>query len=89
MNRYLGLIHADAPNVLGVSFPDFPGCVTAASSLTEACQKAQGALTLHLRGMLEDGEVIPAPSAFEEIMGRREAADCVARIVVTPAADRF
>ena len=27
--EYIGLIHKDAGSDYGVSFPDFPGCVTA------------------------------------------------------------
>ena len=53
---YIGLIHKDPGSEYGVSFPDFPGCVTAGVSLEEARIMAQEALTLHVEGMLEDGE---------------------------------
>ena len=53
---YIGLIHKDTGSEYGVSFPDFPGCVTAGVSLEEARVMAQEALTLHVEGMLEDGE---------------------------------
>jgi predicted RNase H-like HicB family nuclease len=46
----------------GVSFPDFPGCVTAHENLEDARKMASEALELHLEGMLEDGEKIPDPS---------------------------
>ena len=42
---YLALIHKDPDSDFGVSFPDFPGCVTAGKSLEEA--KAMAAEALH------------------------------------------
>lgn len=45
--------------VYGVSFPDFPGCITGADSEEEAIRKADEALTFHVAGMLEDGETLP------------------------------
>jgi predicted RNase H-like HicB family nuclease len=32
MAEYIALIHKDAGSDFGVSFPDFPGCVTAGST---------------------------------------------------------
>jgi predicted RNase H-like HicB family nuclease len=43
-------------------FPDLPGCVSAGDSLEELASMAREALSLHLYGMLEDGDVIPVPS---------------------------
>jgi Uncharacterized conserved protein len=45
-----------------VDFPDLPGCVSAGDSLEEALVMAREALALHLYGMAEDGDTIPAPS---------------------------
>lgn len=45
-----------------VDFPDLPGCVSAGDSLGEALAMAREALSLHLYGMAEDGDAIPAPS---------------------------
>jgi predicted RNase H-like HicB family nuclease len=43
----------------GVTFPDLPGCVSAGDTIEAAARNAEEALALHLRGMLEDGELIP------------------------------
>jgi hypothetical protein len=43
---------------------------------------AQEALTLHIQGMIEDGEQLPAPSKLEEIMADRDFADAAAYLVV-------
>src|ERR1700737_2410047 len=68
MRNYIGLIHKDADSDFGVSFPDFPGVVTAGTNLDDARAMAEEALTLHIEGLAEDGEAIPEPSALEEVM---------------------
>ena len=72
MHRYIALIHKEADSDYGVSFPDLPGVVTAGRDLDEARAFAAEALALHLEGMTRDGESVPSPSSFEEIMAHRE-----------------
>lgn len=67
MVAYIGVIHKDRHSDYGVSFPDFPGCITAGSTLEEAMDMAREALALHIEGMQEDGDSIPEPSALEHI----------------------
>lgn len=50
-----------------MSFPDFPGCITAGKTIEESRRNAQKALGLHISGMIEDGESIPRPSTLDEI----------------------
>ncbi len=83
MANYIAVVHKDPKSDFGVSFPDFPGCVTAGSSIDEAKDMAHDALSLHIKGMLEDGESIPAPSKLENIMGDPDYSDAVAILVVT------
>ena len=61
MAHYIALIHKDAGTDDGVSFPDFPGCVSAGTTLDEARELAVEALALHVDGMIEDGEAVPEP----------------------------
>jgi predicted RNase H-like HicB family nuclease len=68
MTQYIALIHKDADSDFGVSFPDLPGCVTAGSTLAEARAFAAEALALHLKGIVQDGEAIPAASSLEAIL---------------------
>jgi len=82
---YIGLIHKDPGSDYGVSFPDFPGCVTAGVSLEDARVMAQEALTLHVEGLLEDGEALPAPSSLDDILADPESAGSVAVLAVAPA----
>jgi len=83
MANYIAVIHKDPESDFGVSFPDFPGCVTAGSSIDESKDMAQDAILLHIKGMLEDGESIPAPSKLEDIRDDPEYADAAAVIIVT------
>ena len=81
MSAYIALIHKEASSDYGVSFPDFPGCVTAGSTLEEARANAVEALAFHIEAMIEDGEAIPEPSELTEVMRDRENHDAVAVMV--------
>lgn len=81
MAEYIALIHRDEGSDYGVSFPDFPGCVTAGATIEEARVMAVEALALHVEGMLEDGEELPAASPLDEIMDERENRNAVAFLV--------
>jgi predicted RNase H-like HicB family nuclease len=81
MREYIALIHKDPDSDYGVSFPDFPGCITAGRDLDEARREAIDALAFHVSGMIEDCEDIPAPSSLEEVMQEAENRDGVAVLV--------
>jgi len=53
MSRFVGIIHKDKASDYGVSFPDFPGCITAAETLEEAFDMALEALQGHIDVMYE------------------------------------
>lgn len=82
MANYIAIIHKDPKSDFGVSFPDFPGCITAGTNIDDAKDMAQEALTLHIKGMIEDGEQLPSPSKLEEIMADPDFADAAAYLVV-------
>ena len=82
MASYIAVVHKDPKSDYGVSFPDFPGCITAGSTIDEAKDMAQQALPFHIKGMLRDGETIPKPSTLEDIMGDPDYADATAFMVV-------
>jgi predicted RNase H-like HicB family nuclease len=65
--EYIAYLHKDPKSDYGVSFPDFPGCVTAGKTLEEARRMAAEALALHIQGMAEDGETIPEPSTIDDV----------------------
>ena len=81
MATYLAIMHKDAESDYGVSFPDFPGCITAGGTLDEAKDMAGEALTGHMQAMLDDGEEIALPSSLETVMATPDFADGVAFLV--------
>lgn len=81
MRNYIGLIHKDADSDFGVSFPDFPGVVTAGTSLDDARAMAEEALALHIDGLVADGEAIPEPSSLDAVMADPENKEGVAILV--------
>jgi predicted RNase H-like HicB family nuclease len=81
MRSYIGLIHKDADSDFGVSFPDFPGVITAGTTLDDARGMAEEALALHIEGLTEDGEAIPEPSSLEEVMSDPDNRSAVAILV--------
>src|SRR5689334_18666074 len=67
MRYYVALVHKQGNSAFGVSFPDFPGCVTAAETIEEAIERGSEILAAHVAGMQEDGDEIPGPRTVEEI----------------------
>ncbi|HEV7286480.1 type II toxin-antitoxin system HicB family antitoxin [Arenibaculum sp.] len=84
MADYIALIHKEPDSDYGVSFPDFPGCITAGATLDEAKVLATEALAFHVEGLIEDGEPIPIPSSLDDVMTDRAHRDAVAFLVSLP-----
>ena len=84
MTSYIALLYKDPKTDYGVTFPDFPGCVTAGKTLEEAKQFAIEALALHIEGMREDGDAIPGPSTLDTIMTDPDHRDGVGFLVDVP-----
>ncbi|MBJ7579449.1 type II toxin-antitoxin system HicB family antitoxin [Devosia sp. MC532] len=78
---YIGLIHRDEESDFGVSFPDFPGVITAGETLDEARALAEEALSFHVEGIVADGEAVPEPSSLEQVMAEPDNQDGVAILV--------
>src|SRR5215211_7934749 len=67
MRYYAALVHKDAESDFGVSFPDFPGCVTAGSTLAEVASMAAEALAGHIELMINEGIPIPKPTDLDTV----------------------
>jgi predicted RNase H-like HicB family nuclease len=90
--EYIAYLHKDRKSDFGVSFPDFPGCVTAGKTLDEARRMAVEALSLHIEGMIEDREAIPEPSTLDALAHDPAMKGAVAFLVdvdVGEKAERF
>ena len=81
MRQYIGIIHQDSDSDFGISFPDFPGCISAGSTLDELHSMAAEALQFHVEGLVEDGEAIPEPTSLEVAMQDPNNRDGVAILV--------
>jgi len=85
---YIAYLHKDRKSDFGVSFPDFPGCITAGKTLEGARRLAPQALALHVRGMLEDGEPIPEPSTLDDLRDDPALSGAVAFLVPLQMAEK-
>jgi predicted RNase H-like HicB family nuclease len=66
MTAVIALIHG-SPGKYGISFPDFPGCISGGSTIDQAMQRGREALTFHIEGMEAVGEPLPKVRELEEI----------------------
>lgn len=82
MTEYIAVIHKEKDSDYGASFPDLPGVIAVAEKLEDLRGLAQEALALHLEGMAEDGQELPAPSSLEAIAGNPDHDDAAALIVI-------
>ncbi len=84
MTTYIALLRKDPDSDFGVDFPDFPGCITAGSTLEETRWMAQEALEGHIECMVELGQTIPEPSLLEAVMADPENAEAIPFPVAVP-----
>ncbi len=64
---YIAFVHRDDEPGFGISFPDFPGCVSDGDTIDETIRRGATALAFHIEGMIQDGEAIPKPRSLEDI----------------------
>jgi predicted RNase H-like HicB family nuclease len=83
--NYIALIHKEDKSDYGVSFPDFPGCISAGETIEEAKTMAKEALIGHINLLRDLHEQIPAPSTLEEIMSCPENRSAIAFLVKVPS----
>lgn len=67
MYRFLIVIEKENGHY-GAYSPDLPGCVAVGDTLEEVQRNMQGAIRMHIKGMLEDNEPIPVPQSHVEYM---------------------
>ena len=67
MQYYFGVVHKDEDSAFGVSFPDVPGCFSAADDMDVLVAHASEALALYL-----DGESMPVSRSLEQLRSDQE-----------------
>jgi predicted RNase H-like HicB family nuclease len=70
--HYPAVVDKDRDSDYGVVFPDFPGCVSAGTTIDEAVQGAHQALAGHVALMVADGDELPEPTPLEEVAAQRD-----------------
>ena len=72
--RYVSFIHQEQAGY-GVSFPDFPGCVSVGDTVDDAVRHGSEALAFHVDGLVDDGEAIPSQRSIEAVKADPALAD--------------
>ena len=65
MRRFLIVVERAGENFSAYS-PDLPGCVATGATPEETKARMRSAIDLHLKGLREDHQPIPEPSAVAE-----------------------
>jgi predicted RNase H-like HicB family nuclease len=52
----------------GAYVPDLPGCIAAGESREEVLQLIQEAIEFHIEGIREQGQSVPEPHSFSELV---------------------
>ncbi|GLU28487.1 type II toxin-antitoxin system HicB family antitoxin [Brucella sp. NBRC 12950] len=68
------LIHQENGQ-FGISFPDFPGCISGGKNEEEAIRRGTEALNFHVEGMIEEGHAIPMLRNAKELRADPELAE--------------
>lgn len=64
--NYIAFIHGDDAGY-GISFPDFPGCISTGTTTEDVIRHGAEALAFHIEGMVEDGLPIPRPRSARDV----------------------
>jgi predicted RNase H-like HicB family nuclease len=67
----VALVHGEK-GAFGVSFPDFPGCVSGGTSISEALRRAPDALAAHIEAIVDEGFALPEIRELDMIKASSE-----------------
>ena len=62
------VIVEEGPTSWGSYVPDLPGCVAAGETREEALQLIRDAIEFHFEGLKEQGEPVPEPHSYSEVV---------------------
>jgi predicted RNase H-like HicB family nuclease len=52
----------------GAYVPDLPGCIAAGDTREEVLELIREAIEFHVEGLIEQGEPVPEPHSFSELV---------------------
>ena len=67
MTYAVALIREEKAGIWGISFPDFPGCLSAANNMDDAIARGAKALAAHVKSMVETDQTFPAIRTVDDI----------------------
>jgi predicted RNase H-like HicB family nuclease len=67
MKKYL-IVFEKTPNNFSAYLPDLPGCIATGKTRREVEKNIREAIALHLQGMREDGNSLPEPTSYTELV---------------------
>lgn len=73
MKIFYGLVHKDKDSAFGITFPDAPGCFSAADEESDLLTNAQEALSLYI-----EGEAVPHTRTVAELLRDKTVAEEIA-----------
>jgi predicted RNase H-like HicB family nuclease len=62
------VVYERAPHNWSAYIPDLPGCIATGRTRPEVERNIREAIELHLESMREDGEPIPKPASYSELV---------------------
>ena len=81
---YKAFLHREGDSSYGVTFPDFPGCVSAGETLEEALENGREALQFMIDSLYEEGTEIPRPGVLDPAW-LKERCDDIELVAAIPA----
>jgi len=85
MKPYIVIVHKDDNSAYGMTFPDAPGCFSAADEIDDLFAMASEALEGWTETMIEFGNLLPATRDLSEIKADPEWAESFADAVLVIA----
>ena len=87
MDAVVAILHGK-PGAYGISFPDFPGCVSGGATVDEALRRGRDALDFHVESMIDVGEALPEIRDIAEIRNDLDYAEDFGDAVVALSMNR-
>ena len=73
---------------ISITFPDLPGCVSFGENEEDAMKHAKEALMLHIWGIEQDHDEIPAPSSLRAIEPKQDEMPTMIEVFMPPFRDK-
>jgi predicted RNase H-like HicB family nuclease len=86
MAAIVALIHGKK-GAYGISFPDFPGCVSGGRTLDEALRRGRETLASHVAFMIDEGGPLPSIRDLDAIRADAEIAPSIADATLVTAVE--